>query len=267
MINRRHFLTRISQFLSTFALALVFTVSTYLISAAQQPVTLTVSSGAGLKNVMEAVQQAYTQRAPNVTINYNFAASGVLRRQIEQGAPVDMALLASQDDMDALQSQNFLLQGTRRNLLKSEVVLVVPKNSTGISGFQDLTGQNVKRIAIGEPRTVPLGQYAEEVFKYFGIREQIQSKLVYARSGLEVMSYVESGNADAGIVHDTNAKQSNQVRMVAIAPSASHTPVIYPIAILKNSRNPNAAKAFLQFLSSAQAKALFQQYGYEIPQK
>jgi molybdate transport system substrate-binding protein len=144
--------------------------------------------------------------------------------------------------------------------------LIVPKNSTGISSFLDLTSQNIKRIAIGEPRTVPLGKYAEEVLKYFGIRDQVQSKLVYARSALEIISYVESGNVDAGIVHDTNAKQSNQVRMVAIAPATSHTPVIYPIAILKNSRNLNAAKAFWQFLSSSQARAIFQKYGYGIPQ-
>jgi molybdate transport system substrate-binding protein len=263
MMNRRYFLTRIFWFLIT--LALIFSLNASLISA-QQPVKLTVSSGAGLRNVMETVQQAYAQVVPNVKINYNFAASGVLRQQIEQGAPVDIALLASQEDMDALQSKHLLLEGTRRNLLNSEVVLIVPKNSTGISSFLDLTSQNIKRIAIGEPRTVPLGKYAEEVLKYFGIRDQVQSKLVYARSALEIMSYVESGNVDAGIVHDTNAKQSNQVRMVAIAPATSHTPVIYPIAILKNSRNLNAAKAFWQFLSSSQARAIFQKYGYGIPE-
>ena len=266
MMNRRLFFTRIFWFVSTFALALVFSLSSSFISAAQQPVTLTVSSGAGLRNVMEAVQQTYTQITPNVTINYNFAASGVLRRQIEQGSPVDIALLASQEDMDGLQSQNLLLEGTRRNLLKSEVALIVPQNFTGISSFQDLTSQNIKRIAIGEPRSVPLGQYAEEVFKYFGIGDRVQSKLVYARSALEIMSYVESGNVDAGIVHDTNAKQSDRVRIVAIAPAASHKPVIYPIAILRNSRNTSAARAFIHFLSSDRAKAIFQQYGYGIPQ-
>lgn len=265
-MNRRQFFTRISWFVTTFSLALILSLSPSFRTIAQSPITLTVSSGAGLRNVMEAVQQAYAQRAANITINYNFAASGVLRRQIEQGASVDIALLASQEDMDALQSQNLLLEGTRRNLLKSEVALIVPKNSTGISSFQDLTSQTIKRIAIGEPRSVPLGQYAEEVFKYFEIRDRIQSKLVYSRSALEIMSYVESGNVDAGIVHDTNAKQSNQVRIVAIAPVGSHTPVIYPIAVLKNSRNPSAAKAFLQFLNSAQARAIFQQYGYGIPQ-
>lgn len=266
MMNRKLFFTRIFRLVSAFYLALILSLITSFISAAQPPVTLTVSSGAGLRNVMEAVQQTYNQITPDVTINYNFAASGVLRQQIEQGANVDIALLASQTDMDALQSKNLLLAGTRRNLLKSEVALIVPKNSTGISNFQDLTSQNIKRIAIGEPRSVPLGQYAEEVFKYFGIRDRIQSKLVYARSALEIMSYVESGNVDAGIVHDTNAKQSDRVRMVAIAPAASHTPVIYPIAILKNSRNPSAARAFIQFLSSDRATTIFQQYGYGIPQ-
>ncbi|NJR63355.1 MAG: molybdate ABC transporter substrate-binding protein [Cyanobacteria bacterium CRU_2_1] len=266
MVNRNRFLTRILWLLSALTLTIVLNLSTAFVEAAQQPVTLTVSSGAGLRNVMEAVQQAYAQRTPNVKINYNFAASGVLRQQIEQGAPVDVALLASQEDMDALQSQNLLLEGTRRNLLKSEVVLIVPVHSTGVSSFQDLTGDRVKRIAIGEPRTVPLGQYAEEVFNYFGIHDQVQPKLIYARSALEIMSYVESGNVDAGIVHDANAKQSNQVQIVVTAPTASHTPVIYPIAILRSSRNASAARDFIQFLSSDQATGLFQQYSYGIAQ-
>ncbi len=254
------FFTRITRFVTTSILILVLSVS----CTTQKPVKLTVSSGAGLKNVMEAVQQAYLQDAPNVTINYNFAASGILRQQIEQGSPVDIALLASQQDIDALQSQHLLLDGVYKNLLKSEVVLIVPKNSTGISSFKDLTSKDIKRIAIGEPKTVPLGQYAEEIFQYFGIRDQVQSKLIYARSALEIMSYVDSGNVDAGIVHDTTIQPSHQVRIAAIAPPSSHTPVVYPIAILKNSHDPIAAKALIQFLSSDRAKAIFHQYGYGI---
>lgn len=266
MISRRHFLIRSFLLATACGMVLLLGLLAPAMSTAQQTTRLTISAGAGLRNVLLEIQQAYTQQAANVTISYNFAASGALRRQIEQGAPADVAMLASVEDMDALQSQNLLLEGTHKNVFKSEVVLIMPRDSTGVASFQDLTHQVVRRIAIGEPRGVPLGQYAEEVFNYFGIREQLQPKLVYARNALEIMSYVEAGNVDAGIVHDTNARQSDQVRLVAIAPAASHTPVIYPVAILKGSRNPETAAEFVQFLSSDQAVKIFKEYGYGIPE-
>jgi molybdate transport system substrate-binding protein len=264
-MNRRRFLSCCFASLTACLLTLIPAWVTPL--GAQPPATtLTISSGAGLRDVMLAVKQAYSQRAPNITINYNFAASGVLRRQIEQGAPIDAALMAAQTDMDALQSQHLLLDGTRKNLLKSDVALIVPRSSSSITKFQDLTKSSVKRIAIGEPRTVPIGKSAQEVFHYFGIAQQIQPKLVYAKSALEIISYVASGNVDAGITHDTTASQSPQVKIAAIAPDKSHTPVIYPVAVLKNSKNPTSAKAFVQFLFSREARSVFQHYGYKVMQ-
>ena len=106
--------------------------------------------------------------------------------------------------------------------------------------------------------------YAQEVFKYLGIFEQVKPKLVYTRSALEILNFVAIGNVDVGIVHDTNVKASSQVKIVEIAPEASHSPVIYPVAILKNSKNLTAAKSFVQFLFSEQAKVLYGKYGYTI---
>ncbi|MGH1393156.1 MAG: molybdate ABC transporter substrate-binding protein [Trichormus sp.] len=235
-------------------------------SIAQQPntVTLTVSAGAGLKPVLEDVQKAYQQQQPNINITYNFAASGVLQRQIEQGANIDVFISASNKNMNDLQQKGLLLPGTRKNLIKSRIALITAKNTTGISSFQDLTKPIVKRIAIGEPRSVPLGVYAEEVFKYLGITEQVKPKLVYTRSALEILNFVESGNVDVGIVHDTTVRASEKVKVVAIAPEASHSPVVYPVAILKNSKNQAAAKSFVQFLFSEQAKPLYKQHGYTL---
>jgi molybdate transport system substrate-binding protein len=231
---------------------------------AQQPTTLTISSGAGLRDVMLAIQQAYRKPAPNVKINYNFAASGVLRQQIEQGAPMDVALLASQVDMDALESQNLLLNDTRNNLLKSQIALIVPRQSSGITTFQDLAKSTIQRIVIGEPRTVPIGRFAQDVFTYFGITQKVQPKLIYAKSALEIISYVASGNVDAGITHDTSASQSSEVKIVAIAPEKSHSPVVYPVAVLRSSRNPDPARDFVQFLSTPTARSIFQKYGYTV---
>ncbi|MDF5711670.1 MAG: molybdate ABC transporter substrate-binding protein [Nostoc sp. S4] len=237
-----------------------------LVTSAQQSitVTLTVSAGAGLKPLLEDIQKVYKHTAPHLNINYNFAASGVLTRQIEQGARIDIIISASSENMNELQHQGLLLENTRRNLVKSRVALIAPESSSGISSFQDLTKPIVKKIAIGEPRSVPLGMYAEEVFKYLGISQQVKSKLVYARSALEIINFVATGNVDVGIVHDTNVKASSQVKIIEIAPEASHSPVVYPVAILKNSKNLMAAKSFVQFLFSEQAKVLYRKYGYTI---
>jgi molybdate transport system substrate-binding protein len=235
---------------------------------AQQPqtFTLTVSAGAGLKPLLEEIQTAYKQKQPTHNINYNFAASGALTRQIKQGANIDIFISASSRNMDELQSQGMLLADTRRNLIKSRVALIAPVNSTGISRFQDLTKPIVKRIAIGEPRSVPLGVYAEEVFQHFGIFKQLKPKLVYTRSALEILNFVATGNVEVGIVHDTTARTSDKVKIVAIAPENSHSPVIYPVAVLKNTKNPTAAKSFVEFLFSEPAKTLYTNYGYTIVQ-
>jgi molybdate transport system substrate-binding protein len=237
-------------------------------SIAQQPntVTLTVSAGAGLKPVLEDIQKAYKQQQPNINITYNFAASGVLQRQIEQGANIDVFIAASSKNMNELQQKGLLLLGTRKNLIKSRIALITAKNTTGISSFQDLTKPTVKRIAIGEPRSVPLGVYAEEIFKYLGITEQVKPKLVYTRSALEIVNFVESGNVDVGIVHDTTVTASEKVKVVAIAPPTSHSPVIYPVAILNNSKNQAAAKSFVQFLFSQQVRPLYKNHGYTVLQ-
>jgi len=231
-----------------------------------QSVTLTVSAGTGLKPVLEDVQKAYQQQQPNINISYNFAASGVLQRQIEQGANIDVFIAASSKNMNELQQKGLLLPETRRNLIQSKIALIASKNTKGISSFQDLAKPIVKKIAIGEPRIVPVGAYAEEVFQHWGMTEQVKPKLVYTRSALEIVNFVESGNVDVGIVHDTTVKGLQKVKIVAIAPPNSHSPVIYPVAVLKNSKNQAAANSFVQFLFSQPAKTLYKNHGYTIVQ-
>jgi molybdate transport system substrate-binding protein len=225
---------------------------------------LTVSAGAGLKKAMEELKPIYRQSQPNVTITYNFASSGSLQQQIEQGAVVDIFISAAAKQMDALQTKGLLLTDTRKNLLSDRVVLIAPKNSTAISSFQDLTSDRVKKIALGEPKSVPLGKYAEEILTSFKILASVKPKAVYARDGMQILNYVETGNTDAGIAHESSAKQSTQVKIVAVAPEKSHSPPVYPVAVLKNSKNATQAKAFVQFLFSDEAKAVFAKYGYKM---
>lgn len=231
-------------------------------SVVTQSNTILVSAAASLKEALEEVKPLYKQTKPNVNVTYNFGASGALQQQIENGAPADIFVSAAKKQMDALQSKNLILVDTRSNLLTNKLVLIVPKNSSGITSFRQLTDSKVKKIAVGEPRSVPAGQYAEEVFKNLGISQQIKSKLVLGNNVRQVLSFVESGNADAGIVYATDAKISPQVKQVATAPANSHSPIIYPVAVLKSSKNAAAAKGYVQFLSSNRAGSVFQKYGF-----
>jgi molybdate transport system substrate-binding protein len=224
---------------------------------------ITVSAAISLKDVLDEIAKLYRADAPDTVIHFNLGASGTLQRQIEQGAPVDIFISASEDQMDSLDSHGLLAPGTRRDLVKNAVVLIVPKASSGISGFQDLARAEVKHIAIGEPQTVPAGKYAQEVLTHFSLYEQLKPKYVLAKDVRQVLTYVVTGNVDAGIVYATDAQTSAEVRVVATAPEDSHSPVIYPVATLKSSKEPEEAKRFQDFLGSAQAQAVFAKYGFK----
>ncbi len=229
---------------------------------AQSSTRLLVSAAISLKDALEEVKPLYQRTKPNINITYNFGASGALQQQIENGAPVDIFVSAAQKQMDALASKDAILKDTRSNLLTNSLVLVVPKNSSGITSFRQLTDSKVKKIAVGEPRSVPAGQYAEEVFKNLGILDQVKPKFVLGNNVRQVLSFVESGNADAGVVYTTDAKASKQVKEVATAAGNLHSPIVYPVAVLKSSKNVSAAKEYVQFLSSNGARSVFQKYGF-----
>lgn len=234
-------------------------------SLAQPKQTLLISAAASLQNALARVDPLFVQRYPNVKLKYNFGASGALQRQIEQGAPVDVFISAGKKQVDALQQKGLLLNGTRRNLLTNRLVLIVPKNSTlGITTFRQLSQPSVNKIAVGEPRSVPVGQYTKELFENLEILNSLKPKFVLGNNVRNVLAAVESGNVDAGVVYATDAKISNGVRQVATAPNRLHSPIVYPLAVLKASQNSQAAQAYVQFLASAQAKAIFQRYGFGV---
>jgi molybdate transport system substrate-binding protein len=234
----------------------------------QKPIKtdLTVSAAISLKDALEDIKKLYQVENRDTNIIYNFGASGSLQQQIEQGAPVDLFLSAAPKQMDALEAKGLLLPGTRLDLVRNRIVLVVPKDSHSVSSFQDLTRSDVERIALGEPSSVPAGKYAGEVLTYFGIYEQVKPKAVLAKDVRQVLTYVETGNVDAGIVYFTDAISSAQVKIVAEAPRGSHSPVIYPVAVLKDSKNPQGAQDFEKFLASPKARAVFEKHGFAMAQ-
>lgn len=216
-----------------------------------------------MKDALDEVDRDYAAANPSVSIANNYGASGTLQLQIEQGAPVDIYLSASPKQMDELQAKGLLLEGTRRNLLRNEIVLIVPKDSSShISSFQSLARPDVKPIALGEPATVPAGEYAKEVLTYFDLYGVVRPKALLAKDVRQVLTYVETGDVEAGIVYSTDAASSSKVTVVATAPAASHAPAIYPVAVIKRTENPPAARAFEDFLLGARASAIFQKYGF-----
>lgn len=226
------------------------------------PATLTVSAAASLENALSPIADAYTRLHPHTKIEFNFGGSGSLARQIEEGAPVDIFLSASPQPMARLASRGLLLDGTRRDLLRGEIVLIVPRSGVDIQSFDALAGPRVKLIAMGDPASVPAGDYGKQVLTSLGLWSRVKSKLIFAKDVRQVLSYVETGNADAGLVYATDARESSTVRVAAAAPESSHAPVVYPVAVLRHTRDAVAARDFVAFLSGPEARAVFVSQGF-----
>jgi molybdate transport system substrate-binding protein len=164
------------------------------------PVNLNISAAASLTDALKEINKLYTQAKPNVTFTANFASSGTLQTQIENGAPVDVFISAAAAQMDNLQKKELILTDSRQNLLNNKVVLIVPADSAlGLTSFKDLASDKVKKVAIGDPKSVPAGTYAQQAFDELGITSQVQPKYVMGADVRSVLSYVESGNVEAGV--------------------------------------------------------------------
>jgi molybdate transport system substrate-binding protein len=228
-----------------------------------QPVTINVSGAASLSNVLKAINAAYISANPNVSISANFGSSGTLQTQIENGAPCDVFVSAALTQMDNLQKENLIITSTSKNLLYNNLVMIVPNSSTlGLISFTDTTLSKVTKIAIGDPKSVPAGTYAQKAFDELGITAQIQSKFVLGADVTTVLNYVATGNVDCGFVYSTDALNSTAVKVVAQAPADINALIVYPAALISNTKNQTAAQSYLNFLFSDTAKALFQQYGF-----
>lgn len=228
----------------------------------EENVELTVSAAASLKSAMEEIKSVYEEENSGVQIAFNFASSGSLQQQIEQGAPVDVFVSAATKQMDALQEKELIIVETRKEFLENKIVLIVPKDSELISNFEGLTSEAINQVALGEPSSVPAGQYADQVLRKLEILDGIQTKVVYGKDVREILTWVETKNADVGMVYSTDAKLSDKVKVVEMAPEGSHDPIYYPAAVVKDSKEVEDAKMFIEFLYSSEAQPIFQKYGF-----
>lgn len=231
-------------------------------------VDLTVSAAASLKDALTEVKALYAAEKPNTKMNINFGGSGALQQQIEQGANVDLFISAATSNMDTLKTKGLLVDSSIKNLLGNKLVLVAPVGSKLATGsFKIVNDASVKKIALGEPTTVPAGKYAEQVFTYLNILDKVKAKAVYGSDVKQVLNWVETGNVDAGVVYLTDAinpVNPSKVTVIATASEASHKAIVYPAAVIKSSDNYTASRDFVNFLTSAKAKAVFDKYGFDV---
>lgn len=231
------------------------------LAPAQQKPSLTISAAASMKEALTEINNSFGA----ATISVNYGASGALERQIEQGAPVDVFLSAASKNMDELVKAHLVNAATRRNIAANRLVLVVPADTTSIHSFRDLNTAKVTRFAMGAPDSVPAGKYAQQVLTNLKIYAAVAPKAVLGKDVREVLTQVELGNVDAGIVYKTDALTSKQVKIVATAPAGLHKPILYPVAVVSDSKNKSAAGAYVRFLAGPVAGKIFKKYGFLIP--
>lgn len=237
-------------------------------TGSSQPSELSISAALGLKEALLEIQQDYETSHPGVKLVYNLAAAGQLESQIEQGAPVDVFLSAANKQIDMLAQKDLIDKSTRKALVKNTLVLIVPKQSSlELNQFNDLTNPAVTHFGLGEPESVPAGQYGKQVLQKAGIWETVKDKAVITKDVRAILSYVETGNTDAGIVFSTVAALSDKVKIAATAPPGSHEPIIFPGVVLKNAKQPELAKEFLDYLAGPAGMNIFQKYGFQPAEK
>lgn len=227
----------------------------------QQISVLTVSAAASLAEALKDVQPAY-ESARQVRILYNFGASGTLRQQIEQGAPVDVFLSSSSKEVDQLTTAGRTIPESRVDWLANELVVVSADARTPIDDMRDLLRPDVHKIAVGIPETVPAGAYAKQALTALGLWDGLQPKIVLAKDVREVLHHVVMHNADAGFVYRTDAATSLGIRIAFAVDSGLHDPIRYTAVIVSTTRNRKEAESFLAYLTSENVIHIFAEYGF-----
>ncbi|MCC7375553.1 MAG: molybdate ABC transporter substrate-binding protein [Verrucomicrobiales bacterium] len=226
--------------------------------------SLTVFAAASLTESLKEIGAAYEKQSGDKIV-FNFAGSGPLRRQIEEGAPADVFFSADEATMDTLERKALIAPETRRHRLSNRLALVTIADSPlRLTSARDLANAPLKRLAIGDPKIVPAGTYTKEYLSKLGLWSGLESRLVPCESVRAVLAAVESGNVDAGFVYQTDAAISRGTKIAFEVPAAEGPAIRYPMAMVKETQHPDAAKRFLVFLSGPEAGKVFERRGFII---
>jgi len=239
---------------------LVIWLSLFLYGCAHSEQHLTISAAASLQGPLEEVVEAFEAEHPSVRININYGGSGALKHQVEEGAPVDLFFSAGMSQMEALVESGYIKEWT--TVVENRLVLVVPDQlGQDIKQVEDLSKSIVQKIAIGQPETVPAGQYAKEVLDHLHLWDTVQEKIVYGKDVRHVYTYVTTNNVEAGFVYKTDVQSKDLVQVIPI-PSEFHSPIVYPIGIVANTKQRDEANRFIEFIQEEQAKFIFEKYDF-----
>jgi molybdate transport system substrate-binding protein len=235
-----------------------------ILGAAGNDAELLVSAASSLRGVIDEVVEAYRERFPGADVAINTAASGVLLRQIERGAPVDLFLSASREEVDLLEKQGLVRARTR--FAENRLVVVVPGGRSPPKSFEELSAERFGRIAIGNPGTVPAGRYARESFETLGLFDAIESRLVFGENVRQVLDWAVRDEVDAALVYSTDAELvADRIAIGPIAPPRSHSDIVYEGAVIEGASNPDLALQLLEFLAFGPGKQILSRKGFMIP--
>ncbi len=225
---------------------------------------LMVFAATSLSDAIADISKSFESRR-GVKVYANFAGSQTLQVQIERGAPADLFISASPIQMDALEEKGAIHESSRRNVLRNSLVLVAPiRFSHQIENLEELTTSRVRRIAIAEPNSVPAGIYGAEALDRLGIWSGVEPKLIPGADVRSVLAYTEAGEVDFGIVYKTDASLSEKVRIVYEFPASSHSPILYPAAVVRGTKREQIAHSFLRYLKTPEVKLVFEKYGFSV---
>jgi len=245
-------------------LAVIVTLAVTPVTAGAEELTLSVAIS--MKDAVQELGARFARERPGTVLRYNFGGSGELQKQIEAGAPVDLFVSAAARQMDELEARGLVVPATRRVFASNVLVAVKPVDSTvDLAKPADLLGARVQRIVIGNPKTVPVGQYTEESLRALGLWERVQAKLVLAENVRQALEYVARGEVDAGFVYTTDALRADRVKEAFRPAEDTYRPVTYPVAVVKDARQPALARAFIDLLVSAAGQAVLSRRGFQPP--
>jgi molybdate transport system substrate-binding protein len=248
------------------ALAAAVAVATGVVApAAGQELTLSVA--VSMKEAIETLGRSFTATRPGLTLRHNLGASGDLQKQIEAGAPIDVFVSAATRQMDELERKGLILSDTRRAFARNVLVVVKPADSgRDLTAVTDLLDARVTRVAIGNPKTVPAGLYAQESLRAVGVWDRLGPKLVFGENVRQVLEYVARGEVDAGFVYATDLPAAGSRVRAAFRPGEETYPsIVYPVAVVAGSRQVTLARAFVELVTGAEGQAVLRRLGFQPP--
>jgi molybdate transport system substrate-binding protein len=248
---------------------LALTVAALAAAGVAEPATreLTFSVAVSLKEAIEELGRRFMQTHAGVTLRYNFGASGELAKQIEAGAPIDLFLSAGERQMDDLERRGFVVRATRRDFARNVLVAVKPPDSRlDLAKPADLLDGRVRRIVVGNPKTVPAGQYAEQSLRALGLWERLGPRLILAENVRQALEYVARGEVDVGFVYASDlAWRPGRVAEAFRPGEDTYSPIVYPVAVVAGAHEPALAEAFVGLLRSAEGQAVLARFGFLPP--